>query len=873
MSRCVILGLVALLTLPSFAAKRMTVAQLEKTLTSAAAEHKTDIEIANLIGRIELSESISAHTLEELNPIAKGPRTALSLQLLADVSSFLPLPASELPPIPPPDQTTQQRQLEATRKYAFGMLPRLPNLLATRTTYSFDDSPQEQEKGAWLERVGLHQVSTSKAEVSVLSERQNLPVKESASMPTPNGLVTWGEFGSVLLLILNDSAKGTTTWSHWEQTAGGPVSVFDYSVPKSASHYDVATPVIEDVERGGGSSRWWASGGVASTVFNSKVLRTTPAYHGSLWVDPASGTILRVSLVADLKGNPTLKSGAILVEYGSVRIKDQTFICPLRSLALSTAPGSVSATLNGTATEWLNENLFTDYHLFASTSRILTGLADSFSPATVPNSDASTSGGPPTPAVAQSSHPREETAAANQPAVALLEPLSPPVETSPHEPAVHAADVPAESNPPTKPPATQPAPGGGATTPSSPPAADKGIPDGAATLHLNVNAVLVPVAVRDRHGNFVDDLQKQDFAILDDGKPRPLPGFLVERHGLPQKTPISPATEAENSPGAQRSQTILPGRITVFVFDDLNMGSEQIAHAQAAALKVVDASLTGADMAAVVSTSGKVNSGLTREGVKLADAIKAVRPNPIYRPAADDCPKVGYYQADLIVNKHSEAALQDVISQVRSVCVPRASLDLATGVAQAWARRAVTLGQQGVRATYAAISQYVRRMAKLPGQHNMILVSSGFLPIDQEARYEESALMNLAADSNVMIGALDARGLYPTSVTADDDTRGRDPGLVANYQDSEMRAAENGMGELAYATGGDFFHNNNDLESGLMALLNAPETVYVLEFATDGVKANGAYHQLKVSVDRADVQVQARKGYIAPQDEPTNSRR
>lgn len=51
MSRCVILGLVALLTLPSFAAKRMTVAQLEKTLTSAAAEHKTDIEIANLTHR------------------------------------------------------------------------------------------------------------------------------------------------------------------------------------------------------------------------------------------------------------------------------------------------------------------------------------------------------------------------------------------------------------------------------------------------------------------------------------------------------------------------------------------------------------------------------------------------------------------------------------------------------------------------------------------------------------------------------------------------------------------------------------------------------------------------------------------------------
>ena len=133
--------------------------------------------------------------------------------------------------------------------------------------------------------------------------------------------------------------------------------------------------------------------------------------------------------------------------------------------------------------------------------------------------------------------------------------------------------------------------------------------------------------------------------------------------------------------------------------------------------------------------------------------------------------------------------------------------------------------------------------------------------------------MTLAADSNVTIDALDARGLYTTSVTANDDTRGRDPGLVADYRESEMRAAEDAMGELAYATGGNFFHNNNDLESGLLFLLNAPETVYVLEFATDGVKANGAYHQLKVNVDRTGVQVQARKGYVARRDERTRAKK
>jgi VWFA-related protein len=87
---------------------------------------------------------------------------------------------------------------------------------------------------------------------------------------------------------------------------------------------------------------------------------------------------------------------------------------------------------------------------------------------------------------------------------------------------------------------------------------------------------------------------------------------------------------------------------------------------------------------------------------------------------------------------------------------------------------------------------------------------------------------------------------------------------VAEYRESEIRAAENAMGELTYATGGDFFHNNNDLESGFRMLLDGPETIYVLELSLDGVKPDGAYHRLSVKVNRADLGVQARKGYLAP---------
>jgi hypothetical protein len=41
----------------------------------------------------------------------------------------------------------------------------------------------------------------------------------------------------------------------------------------------------------------------------------------------------------------------------------------------------------------------------------------------------------------------------------------------------------------------------------------------------------------------------------------------------------------------------------------------------------------------------------------------------------------------------------------------------------------------------------------------------------------------------------------------------------------------------------------------------------VLEFSPDVVKPDGAYHRLKVKVDREGMQLQARRGYSAPKQE------
>ena len=373
MRHAILLLLLLAMAFPAWAAKGVTVAQLEQTLTTISAAHRPDAEIARQIAGIKLSERITEATLARLKAhLDADSQAALALQLLADQSAFLDPPASELPPTSVPDDATQQRMLEAARNYVAQMLPRLPNLLATRSTLRYDDSPQGLKKGGWPVRLGLHLVDTSSREISVRDERDSLP---SAVWQQQSGLVSKGEFGSTLGMILADTAKGKVTWSHWEQIAGDPAAVFQYLVPRSASNYDVTGYQQPTAEYANLTGRQGVAGiGPQLSNHSSDITPTVtkPGYHGSLWLDPATGTILRITIEADAKGGAPFQRASILVEYGPVQIGDSKFICPVRSVALYEATAPPQANLSDAPGEWLNIVLFTGYHRFGSTVKILT---------------------------------------------------------------------------------------------------------------------------------------------------------------------------------------------------------------------------------------------------------------------------------------------------------------------------------------------------------------------------------------------------------------------------------------------------------------------------------------------------------------------
>jgi VWFA-related protein len=393
-------------------------------------------------------------------------------------------------------------------------------------------------------------------------------------------------------------------------------------------------------------------------------------------------------------------------------------------------------------------------------------------------------------------------------------------------------------------------------------------------LEVQRNLVLVRVVVRDSKGNPVGGLHKEDFRLLDNGKPQTISSFTIETPAARPATATNPQPQAaptgdEPAPDVKANS---PLRYLALYFDDVHDSYEDLIRTRDAADHYLASAAGPGDRVGVFTASGQHIQDFTDDLAKIHQGLSRLQPRPVYPTETDPCPDIFPYQAYLIVERRDSPSLQSATEETL-LCRYNGDRRLygdAQQYAESEAVRVLTRDDSQSQYSLRELEQLVRRMAMLPGVRDVVFVSPGFFTETQ--KYAISEIADRALRSKVIINTFDSKGLF-APVPLGDATRRPivtpdRPDLVgektlnkiASYQfDVEILA------DLAQDTGGVYFHNSNDLELGFRKVGALADAYYVLAFSPQNLKLDGRFHQLKVSLNVPErYTLQARRGYFAP---------
>jgi len=391
------------------------------------------------------------------------------------------------------------------------------------------------------------------------------------------------------------------------------------------------------------------------------------------------------------------------------------------------------------------------------------------------------------------------------------------------------------------------------------------------TFKVRVNLVLVRAVVRDAQGKVVPNLKKEDFQLYDNRKLQTISSFSIETPEKRTASAIASTTAPDSSSSADVADgkaVVLPQRFASMVFDDVHLSMADAVFVRDSATRFFGA-LAASDRVSLDTTSGQLTQEFTDDHEKLSKALLGILPHPLTGQGLHDCPEVGYYQADLIVNKSDVQALAVATDDALQCAFSGDTrmIAAAQSLAQAAANRMVAQGDNETQYAYRHLEDVVRRLASMPGQRILVLVSPGF--ISSTLQSEASEMVDRATRSNIVINTIDARGLYAPDVGGDIADPPHDSYRAAGYKTSYRVAAQlaqqDVLAQLADGTGGNFYHNRNDVDEAMREAGAAPAISYLLGFSPQNLKIDGRFHTLKVTLtSKEKYSVQARHGYFAP---------
>jgi VWFA-related protein len=402
---------------------------------------------------------------------------------------------------------------------------------------------------------------------------------------------------------------------------------------------------------------------------------------------------------------------------------------------------------------------------------------------------------------------------------------------------------------------------------------------------VEVEIVRLDVLVSDANGAPVRTLSREDFKVLEDGRPQRITEFLLAGR---RRTAASDTT-----PEAQGPAAFDDVRHIVIVVDDLHMARETVEPAKAALQRLLGELVAPEDLIAFVATSSPAGPhALTQDRAALRQAINRISSHDT-GTAEGGRLQVTPAQAELILRGDQSALrlaarlLMDEPGSVLSGVSPRATVEATDGAtpagldpkekaaargAEREARVVLAGALRFSQITLATVDAALRGLASLPGRKLCLLVSDGFL-VGRGTSEEQTQALRQVADaatrSQAVVYALEARGLAPGGADASVVGPATDPGLrerVAKLAREESRMT---LRRLADDTGGALVTDTGD---GLAGMLADDESYYLLAYEPTSAKRDGRFRKIELRLPRhPELVVRTRRGYLAPDDRERRS--
>jgi VWFA-related protein len=390
----------------------------------------------------------------------------------------------------------------------------------------------------------------------------------------------------------------------------------------------------------------------------------------------------------------------------------------------------------------------------------------------------------------------------------------------------------------------------------------------AASIRVTTHMVLVDVVVTGKKGNPVTDLTRDDFKLVEDGKPEKLAVFSRYPEVSPEAGSAGTPTESTsatptpllgphvytNRPQYDRSA----GPLTILLLDAINTATSDQTVVRDHILRYLRTQPIDQKMAVLALTNDLlVLQDFTSDPRVLIALVEKYSPTKSV-PLAQSQPMT--------------------ITRTEAAALPPQALE----ALRRWNEsRFVEATADRVRITLSALQAIARAMIGYPGRKNLVWVSSTF-PISLDSAQDRSGLRfnvanelrqtaNLLADAQVAVYTVDARGLVPGSATGPGELAPtvEDPNqpIVGETELTDhpevVDNSHSTMQELARDTGGQAFYDQNEIHAAVAASIADGASYYTIGYYPQKRKWDGKFRRIEVKTARKGLLLRYRQGYYA----------